>query len=128
METSGSHGVSTQSQRRYVLADLVHHIATADKMVEDDEYEGMLIPKDATIIVPVWALHHSDEYEDDESFIPERYLKHTKLANDYAGSSDWENRDHYGYGAGRRVCPGELQLLYVVFEPAANIFTRHASC
>ncbi|KAL5352910.1 hypothetical protein ACLOAV_002858 [Pseudogymnoascus australis] len=73
---------------------------------EDDEYEGMLIPKDATIIVPVWALHHSDEYEDDDSFIPERYAKHPKLANDYAGSSDWENRDHYGYGAGRRICPG----------------------
>ena len=66
-------------------------IDTANKMTADDEYEGMLIPKDSTIIIPVWALHHSDEYEDDESFIPERYLRFPKLANDYAGSSDWEN-------------------------------------
>lgn len=67
----------------------------------------MLIPKDSTVIVPVWALHHGDEFEDDESFRPERYLGFDKLANDYAGSSDWKHRDHYGYGAGRRICPGE---------------------
>ncbi|KAJ0269713.1 hypothetical protein CBS470a_013685 [Colletotrichum nupharicola] len=35
-----------------------------------------------------------------------RYLKHPKLANDYAGSPEWSNRDHYNYGAGRRICPG----------------------
>lgn len=67
----------------------------------------MLIPKDSTIIVPVWALHHGDEFEDDEAFDPDRYLGHSKLANDYAGSPDWQNRDHYGYGAGRRICPGK---------------------
>ncbi|KAK5451326.1 hypothetical protein LTS15_008090 [Exophiala xenobiotica] len=73
---------------------------------EDDYYEGMLIPKDSTIIVPVWALHHGDEFDDENDFRPERYLGHSKLANDYAGSPDWANRDHYGYGAGRRICPG----------------------
>lgn len=73
----------------------------------DDYYEGMLIPKDSTVIVPVWALHHGDEFEDHDAFRPERYLGFDKLANDYAGSSDWKNRDHYGYGAGRRICPGK---------------------
>ena len=67
----------------------------------------MLIPKDSTVFVPVWAIHHTDTiFEDDETFNPDRYLDHPKLANDYAGSPDWEHRDHYGYGAGRRVCPG----------------------
>lgn len=39
------------------------------------------------------------------SFIPERFAEHTKLAPDYA-AGDCEKRDHYGYGAGRRICPG----------------------
>ncbi|KAH7072508.1 putative cytochrome P450 oxidoreductase [Paraphoma chrysanthemicola] len=74
---------------------------------EDGFYEDMLIPKDSMIFVPVWALHHTEElYKDHDAFNPDRYLDHPKLANDYAGSPDFDNRDHYGYGAGRRICPG----------------------
>lgn len=40
-----------------------------------------------------------------DAFIPERFASHTKLAPEYA-AGDWEKRDHYGYGAGRRICPG----------------------
>ncbi len=36
-------------------------------------------------------------------FRPERYEGWTQLSPFYATS---ENRDHYGYGAGRRICPG----------------------
>lgn len=92
--------------------------------MKDNIYEGFLIPKDTTLFLPTWAIHHSDHiYADSEEFNPDRYLKHPKLASDYAGSPDWENRDkspastsshcdtdylahHYNYGAGRRVCPG----------------------
>jgi cytochrome P450 len=67
----------------------------------------MLLPKGTTFFIPTWALHHSESiYEDESSFNPDRYLNHQKLANDYAGSADWQGRDHYGYGAGRRICPG----------------------
>jgi cytochrome P450 len=67
----------------------------------------MLIPKDSTVFIPTWAIHHSEGiYEDPESFNPDRYLDHPRLANDYAGSPDWAKRDHYNYGAGRRICPG----------------------
>ncbi|KEZ41471.1 hypothetical protein SAPIO_CDS7617 [Scedosporium apiospermum] len=63
---------------------------------EDDWYEGMLIPKDSTLFVPVWALHHSEElFKDNDTFDPERYANHPKLANDYAGSPEWSNRDKY---------------------------------
>ncbi|KAL5591178.1 hypothetical protein FOVSG1_010067 [Fusarium oxysporum f. sp. vasinfectum] len=81
--------------------------ALPHKVRQDDEYEGMLIPKDSTIFIPTWAIHHTESiYEDPESFNPDRYLNHPKLANDYAGSPDWDTRDHYNYGAGRRICPG----------------------
>lgn len=67
----------------------------------------MLIPKNSWIFVPIWALHHTEElYTDHDTFNPDRYLNHPRLANDYAGSGDWGNRDHWGYGAGRRICPG----------------------
>ncbi|KAF2179307.1 cytochrome P450 [Zopfia rhizophila CBS 207.26] len=60
----------------------------------DDEYDGMLIPKDSTIFIPTWAIHHMDTiYEDPDTFDPDRYLQHDKLANDYAGSPDWAKRD-----------------------------------
>ncbi|OIW32570.1 putative cytochrome P450 oxidoreductase [Coniochaeta ligniaria NRRL 30616] len=77
----------------------------------DDEYEGYLIPKDSMIFVPIWSLHHDPkQYPQPEEFNPDRYLNHPKLANEYAVSPDYNNRDdclhHYGYGAGRRMCPG----------------------
>jgi cytochrome P450 len=92
--------------------------------VEDDYYKGMLIPKGSTVFIPTWAIHHSsDIYPDDEAFNPDRFLNYPKLSSEYAGSANWKDRgeylylelkscwltsvlDHYGYGAGRRVCPG----------------------
>lgn len=75
---------------------------------QDDWFDGMLIPKDATVILPAWAMHLSETqgYEDPETYNPDRFLNFPRLADSYAGSPDWENRDHYGYGAGRRICPG----------------------
>ncbi|KAF1994944.1 cytochrome P450 [Amniculicola lignicola CBS 123094] len=75
---------------------------------EDNWYEGMLIPKDATIMIPHWALHHS-QYDDPDTYNPDRYLNHPGLASEYAASQDYQNRDHYSYGAGRRICAG-IQL------------------
>ncbi|RSL94626.1 hypothetical protein CEP52_012536 [Fusarium oligoseptatum] len=81
--------------------------ALPHKVRQDDMYQGMLIPKDSTIFIPTWAIHHSENiYEDPETFNPDRYTQHPRLANDYAGSPDWANRDHYNYGAGRQICPG----------------------
>ncbi|KAL4810589.1 cytochrome P450 [Aspergillus unguis] len=84
------------------------------RVAKDDWYQGMLIPKDATVVIPSYAIHRSEmwNYKDPDTFNPQRYLEHPKLASDYAGSPDFNNRDkfecehHYGYGAGRRICPG----------------------
>lgn len=42
---------------------------------------------------------------DPAAFIPERFASHRQLAPEYAAGK-WESRDHYGYGVGRRICPG----------------------
>lgn len=54
----------------------------------------MLIPKDSTLFVPVWALHHTEDlFKDHDTFDPDRYTAYPKLSNDYAGSPEWANRD-----------------------------------
>lgn len=54
----------------------------------------MLIPKGSTIFVGVWAMHHDkDYYGSHDTFDPDRYLSHTKLANEYAVGPDYEKRD-----------------------------------
>ena len=54
----------------------------------------------------VWGMHMDEQtYKNPAAFIPERFADHSKLAPEYA-AGDWEKRDHYGYGAGRRICPG----------------------
>jgi len=66
---------------------------------QDDWYDGMLIPKDATVFVNAHAIHQSMD-DDSETFDPDRYLGRPRLAMDYAGSPDYENRDHYRYVLG----------------------------
>ncbi|KAJ8112762.1 hypothetical protein OPT61_g4948 [Boeremia exigua] len=75
------------------------------RCTEDNWYEGMLIPKDATIMIPQWALSHT-QYDAPDIYNPDRFLNHPGLATEYASSPDYQNRDHYTYGAGRRICAG----------------------
>lgn len=56
-------------------------------------------------MIPHWALGHT-HYSNPSTYDPDRYLNHPALATEYASSSDYENRDHYTYGAGRRICAG----------------------
>ncbi len=52
-------------------------------------------------------MHHDEKYfKLPEIFDPDHYLGVTKLAPELATTADYESRDHYGYGAGRRLCPG----------------------
>ncbi|KAF2999436.1 hypothetical protein E8E13_007651 [Curvularia kusanoi] len=76
-------------------------------VAEDDYINGMLIPKGSTIVLNVWSMHHDEtRWSKPEDFEPDRFSDHVALAPVYAASGEWENRDHYGYGAGRRICPG----------------------
>lgn len=64
-----------------------------------------MIPKGSTVVLNVWAMHHDEtRWEKPADFMPERFASYPKLASQY--TSDGSTRDHFGYGAGRRVCPG----------------------
>ena len=72
-----------------------------------DTINGMTIPKGSTVILNVWGLHHDPERKPNpDVFDPERFRGRTLSAAEYAVSVDYDNRDHYGYGSGRRICPG----------------------
>lgn len=76
----------------------------------DDVVDGFTIPKGTTVLLNVWGLHHEQTHTAEPLspfvFDPDRYAGRTAPAPTYAASKDYESRDHYGYGAGRRLCPG----------------------
>ncbi|KAI0199291.1 cytochrome P450 2D18 [Astrocystis sublimbata] len=74
---------------------------------KDDEIDGLRIPRGSAVIMNIWGIHHDPKrFENPDTFNPDRYQGQTQLASVYANSGDYQNRDHFGYGIGRRICPG----------------------
>lgn len=74
---------------------------------EDDWYEGYFIPKGSVAVLNWWAIHRDPTlWERPDDFDPSRYLDRCLPAADYINCSDPYARDHFSYGAGRRICPG----------------------
>ncbi|EXJ65093.1 hypothetical protein A1O7_01433 [Cladophialophora yegresii CBS 114405] len=72
---------------------------------ESDSYRGKTIPAGTTVINNVYHVHHTDEYYGHhERFMPERYLseKDPRYRPCMAHAPI-----HYGFGVGRRECPGK---------------------
>ena len=75
---------------------------------EEEEFQGYRIPKDSIIVGNIWAMQQDPaHYTDPEMFIPERHeaIKH-KSTFESSMEPDANNRDHYIFGWGRRICPG----------------------
>ncbi|KAK3673518.1 hypothetical protein LTR78_006752 [Recurvomyces mirabilis] len=74
---------------------------------EDEWVDGKFLPKGTVVFVNVWGLHHDEhKFPDSDTFDPGRYTGRIGSSAEYANSADYENRDHYGFGNGRRLCPG----------------------
>lgn len=81
-------------------------LAFPHALAEDDWVDGMFLPKGTVIIVNAWGMHFDAErFKDPQRFDPDHFAGVTTLAADLANGA-WEHRDHYGYGTGRRFCPG----------------------
>lgn len=82
----------------------------------------MNIPKGSIVILNVWGIHHdTTRYANPEKFNPQRFEGQPELASVYANSGDHEKRDHFGYGAGRRICPGIHLAERALFLATARI-------
>lgn len=75
--------------------------------LKDIEYNGMRIPPGSRIHLNAWAIgHDADRHSDPESFRPERYSGDTNTTQQSINLADPTKRDHFAFGAGRRICPG----------------------
>ncbi|KIX99130.1 uncharacterized protein Z520_04706 [Fonsecaea multimorphosa CBS 102226] len=74
---------------------------------EDDWYKGYFIPKETVVVLNWWAINYDPSHWDrPDEFMPERFLGYDLPAASYINIADPNQRDHFSYGAGRRVCPG----------------------
>jgi len=73
----------------------------------DDWIDGYKIPKGSVIFINAWGMHHDEKrFPDPNTFDPDHYKGVTALASELAQATNPDDRDHYGYGSGRRLCPG----------------------
>ncbi|KAF1951982.1 cytochrome P450 [Byssothecium circinans] len=76
-------------------------------VIRDDMYMGWRIPKDASVVMNVWGMHNDpSRYPNPRTFDPTRYTNDTQTAYEAAVNPDSSKRDHFIFGAGRRICAG----------------------
>lgn len=76
-------------------------------VLRDDVYQGYTIPKGASVIMNIWTINRDPaRYEDPSAYNPSRFLGDNTTAAESAQSPDVSKRDHFTFGAGRRICPG----------------------
>jgi len=77
-------------------------IAVPHSLTEDDEYNGMRLPKGSTVIGNAWSiLHNEEQFEEPMVFKPERFL-----TADGQIDPTILNPFDVAFGFGRRTCPG----------------------
>ncbi|KAM0185131.1 hypothetical protein ACHAPI_012281 [Fusarium lateritium] len=83
-------------------------IGTPHYTTADIEFKGYHIPKNTVVCMSQYVMHFNERRWKDggETFDPSRYLSYPHKAGVYAASRDASGRDHFNFGAGRRICPG----------------------
>lgn len=72
-----------------------------------DWIDGYKLPKGTIVFINAWGLHHDEKrFPNPDVFDPDHFSGVTALAPVLAAAVDENERDHYGYGSGRRLCPG----------------------
>ncbi|KAF9871484.1 hypothetical protein CkaCkLH20_11131 [Colletotrichum karsti] len=93
------------------------HYTTSDVF-----YKDYHIPKNTVVAIPQYVLHFdSQRWSNPEAFDPSRYLDYPEKAGFYATQGDAKGRDHFDFGAGRRICPGMHLAENSVFVTIAKI-------
>jgi cytochrome P450 len=76
-------------------------------VIRDDEYMGYTIPKGAGVMWNVWAVQMDPKrHPDPRRFDPARYAHDNQTAAEAASNPNASARDHFVFGAGRRLCQG----------------------
>ena len=102
-----------EGMRLYPPAYIIDRVA-----IEDDIFEGRVIPKNTMILMSVYELHRYAEFwEKPNEFIPERFnADNRKELNDY----------YCPFGAGPRMCVGNNFAMYEMILAIAGIIKKYA--
>jgi cytochrome P450 len=97
-------------------------LGTPHQSMKDFTYRGQFIPKDTVLIMNSYTMHHNPErYPDPFSFNPERYIDDSLTSVESINLSDPMARDHFAFGAGRRVCPGTRYAEHEIYLAVSRI-------
>ncbi|KAJ3575310.1 hypothetical protein NP233_g1181 [Leucocoprinus birnbaumii] len=100
-------------QKRYIVAvckETIRWTTVPHAPIQDDWYDGYLIPKGSQVVHNSWAIFHDPSvYPSPEKFSPDRFLT-------AEGQLDPTVPDPMaGFGSGRRLCPGRFIALDEMF-------------
>ncbi|KAH8807119.1 putative cytochrome P450 oxidoreductase [Xylogone sp. PMI_703] len=81
--------------------------AVPHAVIQDDYYMNYRIPAGAGVLNNVWGIHQDENrYPEPRRFNPDRFKDYVQNAAESASNPDASKRDHFTFGAGRRICPG----------------------
>lgn len=84
----------------------VTNIGTPHASTAPVVYKGIHIPANSVICLQQYSIHYDPSlFPDPHRFNPDRYLAHPLGSGHYAGGPA-SARDHWSFGAGRRICSG----------------------
>lgn len=76
-------------------------------VIQDDWYMGYKIPKGAGVMFNAWAVNmDAKRFDNPRAFDPSRYEGDDQTSHEAAMNGDPSKRDHFVFGAGRRLCQG----------------------
>lgn len=78
-------------------------------LTQDDTYKGYVFPAGTMFFANTWAIGRDEnEYDTPETFNPDRWLDSKYGIKENVTMDPTEQRKTtYGFGAGRRICPGQ---------------------
>ncbi|KAJ3001348.1 hypothetical protein NUW54_g6487 [Trametes sanguinea] len=78
---------------------------------QDEWYEGMLLPRNATVIANIWAMtHDKSRFIEPDTFDPERYLRSSPGTVGEVTPQELRDIRRIVFGFGRRICPGQFMV------------------
>lgn len=85
--------------------------------IEEDEFEGMVIPKDTNLLFSLLEIHTNPDYWDNaKEFKPERFEEAS--ANQFSGQ-------YFPFGAGPRMCIGNNFAMYEMILAIAEVMETY---
>lgn len=103
----------SETMRLYPPAPIISRYA-----VEADEYDGVPIPKDCSVMINLWALHrHEKLWDYPDSFVPARFLDDAPQRID--------RFQYLPFGLGHRVCIGQRFAMQEAAILIALIFRNY---